>query len=206
MRTISAKTVLSTRYKELDFTGAWADLMGRPEMRGSVIIYGASGNGKTRFALRFAKYLSGFAPVLYNSVEEGVSASMKMALMNEGLADVGARFRFADKASIADVDAWLGKARSPKIIFLDSVQMSDLSIQQYKDMVNKHRDRLFVWVSHEDDKSRRPLGALAKRIEYDAGIKIRVEGYRAMAKSRYGGGKPMDIWTEGATLYWGSGD
>ena len=63
--------------------------------------------------------------------------------------------------------------------------------------------KLFVYVSHEDVKSRRPLGSLARKIEYHSFVKVRVEGYRAMAKSRYGGGEPFDIWPEEAAKYHG---
>jgi len=43
---------------------------------------------------------------------------------------------------------------------------------------------------------------VAKSVKYDANIIIRVEGFRAFATGRYGGGDPYTIWEEGALKYW----
>ena len=49
---------------------------------------------------------------------------------------------------------------------------------------------------------------MAKNIRYDADIKIRVEGYKAFATTRYEdsdkgeGGQDYTIWEQGAREYW----
>ena len=40
-------------------------------------------------------------------------------------------------------------------------------------------------------------------VEVDVDIKVRVEGFVAFVRSRYGGNKPFVIWEEGAKKYWG---
>ena len=63
-RAINAKELLGKSFDVLDFDGAWLGLIGKPEVKGSWIIWGQSGNGKTRFALQLAKYLARFGKVL----------------------------------------------------------------------------------------------------------------------------------------------
>ena len=59
---------------------------------------------------------------------------------------------------------------------------------------------------HEDKGQ--PKGNMAKNIRYDADIKIRVEGYKAFATTRYEdsdkgeGGQDFTIWEQGAREYW----
>ena len=65
---------------------------------------------------------------------------------------------------------------------------------------------LFVFIAHEDKGQ--PKGNMAKNIRYDADIKIRVEGYKAFATTRYEdsdkgeGGQDYTIWEQGAREYW----
>ena len=67
-------------------------------------------------------------------------------------------------------------------------------------------DVLFIFIAHEDKGQ--PKGNMAKNIRYDADIKIRVEGYKAFATTRYEdsekgeGGADFIIWEQGAREYW----
>ena len=79
-RAASLDQVLRTRFKVLPFEGEWKDAIGCPELTGSWIIWGNSGNGKTRFALQLCKYLCQFGRVAYDSLEEGVSVSLVKAI------------------------------------------------------------------------------------------------------------------------------
>jgi hypothetical protein len=44
---------------------------------------------------------------------------------------------------------------------------------------------------------------VAEEVQYDADVKIHVEGFKADVASRYGGNLPFIIWKEGAEHYWG---
>ena len=48
-----------------------------------------------------------------------------------------------------------------------------------------------------------PGGRVARAVEYDADVKIMVEGFRASCKSRFMDkpGVPFTIWEEGAAKY-----
>ena len=84
---------------------------------------------------------------------------------------------------------------------IDSIQYSGMSYAQYKEFRKRFRNKILIIVSHAEGKE--PQGATARRIRYDASVKVRVEGYKAFITSRYGGGEPFTIWEDGATKYWG---
>jgi len=196
----STHRLLQMKFKELDFKGEWLKAIGKPEIRGSWIIWGASTNGKTRFAMQLAKYLARFGKVVYNSLEEGASKTIQMAVKNVNMLEIGVNFNLLDMESIADLKARLKRDRKIKFIIIDSLQYSGLNYQEYKDLKAEFPNKLFVFVSHAEGKE--PTGATAKAMRFDAFVKIWVEGFKAFAQSRYGGGEPYTIWQEGAKKYW----
>lgn len=200
-RAISVSDVVSYNPQALAFTGAWLASFGRPELGATWLIWGESANGKTRFALQLAKYMAGFTRVAYNSLEEGMSLSMKLAFDAIGMQDVKRRIVLYDKEPIAALVKRLEKPRSPGVVIIDSVQYSGLKYSDYVLLVNRFRTKSFVFISHSDGKL--PAGRVARSIRFDASLKVRVEGFRAFALSRFGGGAPFDIWPEGAAGYWG---
>jgi len=199
-RAISVSQLESMKFNELPFEDEWHEFIGNPEIKGAWLIWGDSGNGKTRFALQLCKYLAKFCRVAYNSMEEGASKSMKRAFRDVGMSEVKRRVILLDNEPIDDLKARLLKRRSPDAIVLDSVQYSGLNYRDYTALRSQFPNKLFILISHADGKN--PAGRTAKSIRYDAFVKIRVEGYRAFALSRFGGGKPYTIWKEGAEAYY----
>jgi hypothetical protein len=200
-RAVSIQQLYTANYKTLDFQGEWFDAIGKPELFGTWIIWGNSGNGKTRFALQLCKYFAQFARVAYNSLEEGASLSMKKAFIETGMDEVKRRVILLDQESIAELKERLRKHKAPDVVIIDSIQYTGLSYKEYKELRAEFPKKLFIMVSHADGKE--PAGRVAKSIRFDSFVKIRVEGYRAFAVSRYGGGKPYTIWQKGAQEYYG---
>ena len=99
-RAASLEQVLRTRFKVLPFEGEWKESIGCPELTGSWIIWGNSGNGKTRFALQLCKYLCQFGRVAYDRLEEGVSVSLVKAIKETNMMDVRRKFVVLDKEPI----------------------------------------------------------------------------------------------------------
>ena len=180
----------------LPFDGEWRAMVGCPELTGSWIVWGSSGNGKTRFALQLAKYLCRFGRVAYNSLEEGLSLSMQEAIKQVGMTDpdVKRRFCLLDKESIKDVEIRLGQRRAPRIVIIDSLQYTGMTYADYKKLRDAHRSTLFIFISHAEGTE--PKGSVAKSIRYDANVKISVSNFRAVAQSRYGGGAEYVIWNK----------
>jgi len=187
------------QFKTLEFTDEWLDLIGKPEVKGSWFIWGNSGNGKTVFSVKLAKYLSKFGRVLYNSMEEGLSMSLKRAFKLADVSDSD-NITLLDKETITELKERLQKHKSPRFIIIDSFQYTGLSALTYKSLINEFNNKLFIFVSHADGK--KPSGRTANTVHYDANVKLWIEGFKVFPKSRYGGTEPYTVWKEGADKYW----
>ena len=194
-RAASLDQVLRTRFKVLPFDGEWKDAIGCPELTGSWIIWGNSGNGKTRFALQLCKYLCQFGRVAYDSLEEGVSVSLVKAIKETHMMEVRRKFVVLDKEPIDQLTERLERPKSPDIVCVDSLQYTGISYEQYKALKERFPKKLFIWISHADGTL--PEGRVAKKVRFDSNVKVFVQAYRAEPVSRYGGGKPYIIWEEG---------
>jgi len=193
-RALTPAEMVSKRMLTMAFDGEWLAHVGQPERSGSWLIWGNSGNGKTRYALMLGKYLTKFGRVAYNSLEEGISESLKRAVMDTGLVGVR-RFILLDKEPIAELANRLSRRKSPDMVISDSIQYSGLNYRDYRQLRDTFRNKLFIFISHAD--GREPAGRTARSVRYDANVKIYIEGYRAFAASRYGGGQTYIIWEEG---------
>lgn len=206
-RAISNINVLTAKFETADFDGVFLASFGRPELRGAWIVYGGSGSGKTTFVMQLCKYLTRFRRVAYNSLEQGLSLSLKRAWERVDMGEVGNRIILLDKESLKDLRARLAKKQSPDIIVIDSVHYwLGLKMSDYINLRRDFPDKLFIFVSHE--KHGLPDGKLAEKIRYDSDIKMRIEGYKAFVTTRYElpelgeGGDDFVIWEQGAQEYW----
>lgn len=168
-----------------------------------MIVWGQSGQGKSNFLMQFLKALVAYGQVLYVSLEEGFERSMYekvVAHLNE--ADHGSKVLFANhEMTLEKLKERLHKKKSPKWIIIDSVQYWGINYVQYKQLKEEFPNKGFIFISHASGKN--PDGKSADKIRYDAGVKVRVEGFVGFPVSRYGGNKPYIVWEEGAVRYWG---
>ena len=206
-RAISNKNVVNAKFEVAEFDGAFLASFGKPELRGSWIIYGGSGSGKTAFVMQLSKYLTRFRRVSYNSLEQGLSLSLQKAWERVAMEEVGSRIILLAKESLQDLKLRLSKKQSPDIVVIDSVQYwHGLKWSDFTSLKDGYPNKLFIFVSHE--RGNLPDGKLAQKIRYDSDVKIRVEGYKAFVTTRYEspelgeGGKDFVIWEDGANKYW----
>ena len=151
-RALSIQNLIDYTPKTLGFTGRWLDAMGDPEPYGSWIIWGASGNGKTRFAVQLVKYLMSFEGlrIAYNGLEEGMSETYRRAIIDTGLQmEKQSRYVFWDGFDYEDMMERLKRKRSPNVVVIDSLQYLNITYDQYKELVRKYPKKLFIWISHE---------------------------------------------------------
>ncbi len=200
-RAISVHEILAKKYKIMAFDGAYKESFGEPELKGGWIIWGGSGNGKTRFVMKLCKYLTRFGRVVYDSLEEGDSGSMQRAIREERMIEVAKRFTLLDSEPLEDLKERLRKPKSADIIVIDSIQYAQLSYKKWIELKSEFKNKLFLLISHAEGKQ--PAGKPANQIRYDCALKIRVEGYKAFNAGRYGGNADFIIWPEGAAQYWG---
>lgn len=199
-RAISVDEILKRKFIEMPFEDVFKASFGVPERSGVWLIWGNSGNGKTRFSMQLAKYLTQFGKVAYNTLEEGARKSMQRAVIDTNMREVARRFIILNREPIEELKERLRKRKSPDIIIIDSYQYTGLTKREYIELKEEFGNKLFIFISHAEGKH--PEGRSAKFVRYDADIKIRVEGYKAIPVSRYGGGEPFTIWKEGAAEYW----
>lgn len=195
----STHNLYKQNYKPMEFEGEWKEGIGEPQLKGCWFIWGNSSNGKTVFAAKLAKYLSKFGYVVYDSLEEGLSLSLKRAFQIAEIVESD-KIGILDKASINELTDYLRKQKRVKISIIDSFQYCRLNILTYKALIDEFPNRLFIFISHADGKQ--PSGRTAKTVRYDANVKIWIEGYRAFPSGRYGGGQPITIWEEGAKTFY----
>lgn len=200
-RAYSVANVKDAKFKTLEFTGKWKEAVGSPELTGTWFIYGPPKNGKTSFAMMLAKYLTGFKRVAYNSVEEGLSLTIQMAMDRVSMNDVGTKFILLDKENVEEIIERLDKHVSPAVIFIDSCQFMDLKFSEYKLLKSRYPNKLFIYISHVEGKN--PEGNTAKRIWRDANVIFRIEGFTAFTTSRFGGDGNVIISEERAKAHWG---
>lgn len=199
-RAIPVNEFLKTKKNTIDFEGPFFGAFDRPEDRGVWFIWGNSGNGKTRFALQLAKYLTQWYKVAYNSLEEGDSLTMQKAFREVGMEEVGNRIVLIQEP-MEDLDKRLKARRSPDCVVIDSFQYTQMSYKKYIEFKEKHPSKLLIFTSQAEGKQ--PSGRSAKSVMYDASLKIWIEGYRAVSKGRFIGKEPYyTVWHEGAQRYW----
>ena len=200
-RAYSPTDILNMNIPSLDFTGDWEASLGKPAKTGTWIIWGSPGNGKTSFVMQLAKYLCRFDKVIYDSLEEGTGLSVQKSMQRHRMQEVSRRFQILDREPMEQLSERLSKRKSPGIVIIDSLQYSGLSYNGYKQLKERHHNKLLIFVSHAQGSH--PAGRVGGKVEYDADVKIMVEGFRASCKSRFMDkpGVPFTNWEEGAAKY-----
>ena len=200
---ISKRNVANARFRTVPFEGAWKDCIGCPEIHGSWIIWGTSGQGKTSFALRLSKYLSQWERVAYDSLEQGLSLSLQKSWIREGLPEVGSRVVLLDKEPVERLRERLARRKSPGVVFIESLTaLPGFKKKDYVDLTGSFPTKLFVFLAHE--KRGMPDPAIAETVRRLSDVKIFVDGFKAYPTTRYEdaaageGGQPFIIWPERA--------
>lgn len=203
-RAYSPKEIQSMNIPSFPFTDEWEAAFGTPDRTGTWIIWGDSGNGKSSFVMQLAKYLCRFDKVIYDSLEESTGLSLQNNINRCRMDEVNGRFQILDREPMDELSERLSKRRSAGIAIIDSFQYSGLTYASYKAMKEKHRNKLLIFISHAEGE--KPEGRAAKKVAYDADVKIYIRGFRAICKGRFitKPGNHYTIWAEGAAQFWNS--
>jgi len=204
---ISNHDVTAARFKSAPFEGPWKACIGYPELHGSWIIWGGSGSGKTTFALMMAKYLSQWAKVAYNSLEQGLSLTLQKSWVRVGLPEAKSRVVLLDKEPIEKLRERLSRRKSPGVVIIDSLTaLPGFRKKDYVDLVKNYPTKLFIFLAHE--KRGLPDPAIAETVRRLSDVKLYVDRFKAYPTSRYEdkdageGGQPFVIWPERANAAW----
>jgi hypothetical protein len=202
-RAYSVSNILTKKFNPLNFEDEWNHTLGKPDKAFSAIVYGNTSNGKTEAAIKFAKYLTNFGKVDYDSLEQGVSATMRDALERNHMNNCKNTFRLLDRMPFEELLNRFSKPKSADFLFIDSVQYTRITKAQYYQLkeLMLAKGKGIVWISQAKGKS--PKGTLADDIMYDVDLKLWVEGFKMFPEGRLnGGGEPLVIWPERAAKYW----
>lgn len=202
-RAFNVKDLLSKKFDLMPFTGSWEDSFGKPCKQFSMMIYGDSGSGKTEMAIQLSKYLTNFGKVAYNSIEQGFSHTLQMAMERNNMEQVSDKFQILDKEQLPELTKRLRKQRSPDFLIIDSIQYLRMKKDDYFNFKNEfYPKKGIIFISHIEKGSIK--GALARDIWYDVDIQVPMEGFKGFPKKRLnGGGTPYVINAERAAIYHG---
>ncbi len=190
-------------FNSLQFEGKWHDLIGDPAPNGVWFVWGRSGQGKTTFLVELCRYMANFQKTAYNTLEEGARLSFQKALTREKRQHPNdARILILNRESMEDLYIRLSRRHAPKCVVIDSLQYAGLTKKTYKQLQEDFPKTLFIINGHA--KGKEPKGALGEDVQFDADVKIYVEGFTAFARSRFldNSATEMQIVPHLAEQYW----
>lgn len=193
----------SKKFTSYPFDGIWQQVFGQPSTTGSWLIYGAEKHGKTTFCLMLASMLSSHAKTLYISAEEGIGQEFVGACERAKLDPNNRRLQFSEYIHLDELSQLLEKQKSPKVVVLDNITVynDELKGGGLKRFMERHPNKLLIWVAHEERKE--PYTSAAKLCRKLAKVIVRIEGLTAKVGGRVKGGI-VTINEQKAELYHGT--
>lgn len=199
-RATSPKSFVSTKFTIMAIPPKFKGILGEPECSGSWLVYGESFNGKTTFSLELIDQLCTVHKAAYLVLEEGLKMTFQDKVKKSGIVGRGAKIVLWHNETLEDLYQKLKAPRSPKIVFIDSVQYlrankksgQEISKFEYIQLLEAFPDRLFVFISHAEKG--KPKGSLADAIYYGSDICIEVKDFIAYPKkNRCGGSETYNL-------------
>jgi hypothetical protein len=177
----SMKNVSSIKKPLLGFKDTWLDFYGYPQTNFFCVIHGMSGEGKTNFAIQFAKYLAeNFGNVLYVSGEEGFAPTFQQKIVSLG-ADAVPRLYAADIRTGEEILRDI--PNQYHFIFIDSVNNMDIDPDMMQAIRNKFKQSGIVAIC-QSTKEGKIRGSY--EIVHDSDIAVKVmNGIAITTKNRF---------------------
>lgn len=194
-RNYSLTDVANWKFNEVDMPQEWVDHLGNVTENFRMLVQGAPKNGKTEYLLQLGKMLAQcYGKVKLTNVEQGKSASLKQAIIRNEMDAIKGKFML-DGPQNREFESWfkdLCRKGSGRVIMLDSLDYMKLTIDQFKRLHERFKNKSFIIVCWDE-----PFDPHAKKIKYMCDIVVDVSEYRAKIRSRFGGNKTHIIWKEG---------
>ncbi len=195
-KTLSMAAFIAKKYTKIEFVSEdFKRAFGEVEVGSRWLVYGESGNGKTEFCVQLAKELSYFGKVVYVSKEQSDKSSLQGCFIRNHMGERNGSITLLKDVTFEEMCEIVNR-RSIKVVIIDSLDYLKLNAAQYTDMHERFPKKLLVFVAWAEGK--KPKTSLAKDVEYMADVKVRVNGFVAFPRSRYGGNEPYVIWKQKA--------
>jgi DNA polymerase III delta prime subunit len=168
-------------FKVLDFRGRWNDFFGFPSVNFHCIIHGMPGEGKSTFAIQFAKYLAeNIGRVVYISGEEGFTKTLRDKFMNND--GVSKYLDIADLRTFDDVIKNI-PAEVYNFIFIDSLDNMRIDAEKMKKIRERYKNSSLITIS-QSTKDGKIRGS--NELVHDSYIAVKVEnGIALTIKNRF---------------------
>jgi len=182
----SAKIIKSTDldnidYEAFNFKGKWYDFIGHPSIDFHCTIHGKPGEGKSTFAIQFAKYLAdNFGKVIYISGEEGFSMTLKDKFVNNK-----AQSQYLYIADLRTYDDIIKEIKPDEynFIFIDSLDNMRIGIKEFKELRKIYKGSALITIS-QSTKDGKMRGS--NEIAHDSDTQIEVkDGVATTIKNRF---------------------
>lgn len=160
------------------------------------VIYGFSGNGKTEFCIQLAKELSFHGRVVWLSYEQRHGSDLQAATIRNNMGDRSGNFLVADPLAeikkgvslLEDLDNYLSKRNSPEYVFIDSLDYTGFTWEDYVFLKNKYGHKKGIFFLSHSKKNGTVLKRITEQVIFDGGLSIFVNDFIATPiKNRYGG-------------------
>lgn len=178
-KAISLESLKIKKFKTLEFTDKWQELIGTPEANFCMMVYGKPGQGKSYFTLELSEYLaSNFGTVLFNSSEEGSSLSLQNKIANFNMENI-----FLGSANDVNSLQFLLTKSPYKFVVIDSVNHMNITPEDLRKLRGLHPTKGFICIL-QSTKNGDFKGS--NEYEHDADISIKIENRKPECmKTRY---------------------
>lgn len=139
---VSLANFKEMEFKTLEFNTGWNSIFGNPQGNFKMMVYGASGHGKSYFAARFAEYLANsHGKTLYNAAEEGINKGLqnKMSALESKYLDIGHFQTYEDLKKAIKKEAY-------RFVVIDSVNEMKLTPSELKELWEIDKKRGFIYI------------------------------------------------------------
>lgn len=181
--------LMRKKFKCLEFTGKFLELIGKPEKIFSAVIWGLPKGGKSNFAIRFADYLQEFfGRVLYIAAEEGASVTLQNKIRDIG----GSRVTFRGTRDRGEIRNHL-KSNDFDFVFIDSINNADIDNDFMEFLKKENPKKSFIAIA-QATKSGNFKGDQA--LTHNCDFIIKVEKGIAYHQGRFGSSSEVEIFKE----------
>jgi len=178
---VNSQKLKLMKFTTLPFQGKWSMFFGIPSYNFYCLLFGMPGEGKSTFAIQFAKYLSeNIGRVVYISSEEGLSKTLTDKFMNNH-----AESKYLDVADLRTFEDILRvvQPETYNFIFIDSLDDMRIDVDKMKKIRLQYKNSAIISIS-QSTKDGKVRGS--NELVHDCDIAVKVEnGIASTTKNRF---------------------
>lgn len=188
---LTGADLVKTKFKTYQFNTDWENLLGRPSIPFSSMVFGDAKAGKSFFCFSMAEYLTSFGNVLYIASEEGLSETTRRKIEATEAYDVV----ISGASTIEEIKQALDQDKY-QFCFIDSVSHARMDVEDFQELKQLYKKTSFIAIL-QTTKSNQFKGE--KEWIHDAGhilelTKIGQKQTKVECKGRFGTGEKIINW------------